>query len=134
MVENQEDVYYYITLMNEQNYPSPGLNRGASEESSRACTCWSTAILPGRESIPRVQLMGSGAILREVIAAADLLKKDWGVTADVWSCPVIHLAGARRPGHRSAGICCIPRRRQQIAHVTQALGSGAAVRSIVIDR
>jgi len=47
--------------------------------------------LPSREQIegksPRVQLLGSGVILREVIAAAELLKQDWGVDADIWSCP-----------------------------------------------
>jgi pyruvate dehydrogenase E1 component len=81
MVTNQEDVYYYITLMNE-NYEHPGLPQGAEP-----------GILKGmyllRESKSkaklRVQLLGSGTILREVEAAAELLEKDWGVGADVWS-------------------------------------------------
>jgi pyruvate dehydrogenase E1 component len=81
MVTNQEDVYYYITLMNE-NYEHPALPQGTEQ-----------GILKGmyllRESKSkaksRVQLLGSGTILREVEAAAELLEKDWGVAADVWS-------------------------------------------------
>ncbi|HSE47948.1 MAG TPA: pyruvate dehydrogenase (acetyl-transferring), homodimeric type [Terriglobales bacterium] len=81
MVTNQEDVYYYITLMNE-NYQHPPMPQGAEP-----------GILKGmyllRESKAkhknRVQLLGSGTILREVEAAAELLEKDWGVAADVWS-------------------------------------------------
>ena len=81
MVTNQEDVYYYITLMNE-NYEHPPLLQGSEQ-----------GILKGmyllRESKAkhktRVQLLGSGTILREVLAAAELLEADWGVGADVWS-------------------------------------------------
>jgi len=81
MVTNQEDVYYYITLMNE-NYEHPAIPAGVEE-----------GILKGMyllrasksKSKSRVQLMGSGTILREVEAAAEMLEKDWGVAADVWS-------------------------------------------------
>jgi pyruvate dehydrogenase E1 component len=81
MVSNQEDVFYYITLMNE-NYEHPALPTGVEQ-----------GILKGmyllRESKTknksRVQLLGSGTILREVEAAAELLEKDWHVAADVWS-------------------------------------------------
>jgi pyruvate dehydrogenase E1 component len=81
MVGNQEDVYYYLTLMNE-NYEHPPMPQGVE-----------AGILKGayllRESKAkqklRVQLMGSGTILREVEAAAQLLESDWGVAADVWS-------------------------------------------------
>jgi pyruvate dehydrogenase E1 component len=83
MVEQQEDVFYYITLMNE-NYPHPGLPEGAAEGILKGMYRLSDA---GASKAPRVQLMGSGTILREVMAAAELLKKDWGVAADVWSCP-----------------------------------------------
>ncbi|TCO75574.1 pyruvate dehydrogenase E1 component, partial [Plasticicumulans lactativorans] len=83
MVQEQEDVYYYITLMNE-NYEHPEMPAGAEAD-----------ILKGMYALrkgaagkgPRVQLLGSGVILREVIAAAELLKADWGVEADLWSCP-----------------------------------------------
>jgi len=83
MVEDQEDVYYYITLMNE-NYPHPALPEGAREGILKGMYKLADG---GKADGPRVQLMGSGTILREVMAAAELLKKDWGVAADVWSCP-----------------------------------------------
>ncbi|MGH6610893.1 MAG: pyruvate dehydrogenase (acetyl-transferring), homodimeric type, partial [Burkholderiaceae bacterium] len=97
MVQNQENVWYYITLMNE-NYPQPGLKKGQEE-----------GILKGMyrlregpagsgmgKSIPRVQLLGSGTILREAIAAAEMLEKDWGVSGDVWS--VTSFTELRRDG------------------------------------
>lgn len=83
MVEEQEDVFYYITLMNE-NYPHPGLPEGAREGILKGMYKLSDG---GAAKGPRVQLLGSGTILREVMAGGELLKKDWGVTADVWSCP-----------------------------------------------
>ncbi len=97
MVQEQENVWYYLTVMNE-NYPHPGLKKGQEE-----------GILKGmyllREgpagsgmgrSIARVQLLGSGTILREVLAAAEMLEADWGVAADVWS--VTSFTELRRDG------------------------------------
>jgi pyruvate dehydrogenase E1 component len=83
MVEEQEDVFYYITLMNE-NYPHPGMPEGSQAGILKGMYRLSEA---AASKGPRVQLMGSGTILREVMAAAELLLKDWGVAADVWSCP-----------------------------------------------
>jgi pyruvate dehydrogenase E1 component len=83
MVENQEDVFYYITVMNE-NYPHPGLADGAREGILKGMYKLSDG---GTSAGPRVQLLGCGTVLREVMAAAELLKSDWGVAADVWSCP-----------------------------------------------
>ncbi len=83
MVEQQENVYYYITLMNE-NYPHPGLKAGQEEGILKGMYSFSRGPAANKT---RVQLLGSGTILREVIAAAELLDKDWGVAADVWSCP-----------------------------------------------
>ena len=80
MVQNQEDVYYYITLMNE-NYTHPALPKGAESGILKGLYNFSTSNTKGE----KVQLMGSGVILREVIAAAEMLEKDWGVSADVWS-------------------------------------------------
>jgi pyruvate dehydrogenase E1 component len=82
MVQNQEDVYYYITLMNE-NYSHPEMPKGSAEGILKGMYSFSKSKAKGE----RVQLMGSGVILREVIAAAELLEKDWGVAADVWSVP-----------------------------------------------
>ncbi len=82
MVQNQEDVYYYITLMNE-NYTHPALPTGAEQGILKGLYSFSKSKNAANDLT--VQLMGSGVILREVIAAATLLEKDWGVAADVWS-------------------------------------------------
>jgi pyruvate dehydrogenase E1 component len=89
MVTNQEDVFYYITVMNE-NYAHPGLDDVADPDAKRAIIQGMYLLKQGAKGdkkTPRVQLMGSGTILREVIAGAELLAKDWGVQADIWSCP-----------------------------------------------
>jgi pyruvate dehydrogenase E1 component len=83
MYVEQEDVFYYITVMNE-NYAHPAMPKGIEQD-----------ILKGMYSFrqgeaskaPRVQLLGSGTIFREVEFAAELLRNDWGVEADLWSCP-----------------------------------------------
>ena len=82
MFKDQEDVYYYITLMNE-NYSHPAMPKGAEEEIRRGMYLFRE----GSKQKPRVQLLGCGTILREVVAAADLLENDFGVAADIWSCP-----------------------------------------------
>jgi pyruvate dehydrogenase E1 component len=81
MYQEQEDVYYYITLMNE-NYQHPAMPAGAEEGIVKGLYLLKEA---AKGKGPRVQLMGSGTILREVIAAADLLRDDWKVNADLWS-------------------------------------------------
>ncbi len=82
MYQEQEDVFYYITVMNE-NYAHPDLPKGVEQ-----------GILKGiyllkegnkRSKGIRIQLLGSGAILREVIAAADILQQEYDVVADIWS-------------------------------------------------
>ena len=86
MYEQQEDVYYYVTLMNE-NYPHPGLaeaGQGAEQGILKGLYKLKDGGKSAKKGL-RVQLMGSGTILREVMAAADLLKADFGVTADLWS-------------------------------------------------
>jgi len=86
MYEAQEDVYYYITLMNE-NYPHPGLSeagKGAEEGILKGLYLLKDSGKAAQKKL-RVQLMGSGSILREVIAAGDLLKSDFGIVADIWS-------------------------------------------------
>ncbi|MCE8044774.1 pyruvate dehydrogenase (acetyl-transferring), homodimeric type [Halomonas daqingensis] len=84
MYEEQQDVFYYITTMNE-NYRHPALPEGAEEGIIKGMYRFSQA--KGKAKAPRVQLLGCGSILNEVIAAAELLRDDWGVAADVWSCP-----------------------------------------------
>jgi pyruvate dehydrogenase E1 component len=86
MVTNQEDVFYYVTVMNE-NYVHPGLADVADERAEEGILKGMYLLKAGGKHKLRTQLLGSGTILREVIAAAELLERDWGVAADVWSCP-----------------------------------------------
>jgi len=82
MFAEQQDVYYYITVMNE-NYEHPEMPDGAEHDIIKGMY----AFRKGGDGKLRVQLLGSGTIFREVIAAAELLKNDWGVEADIWGCP-----------------------------------------------
>ncbi len=116
MIEDQEDVFYYITVMNE-NYAHPALPEGARE-----------GILKGMYKLPRggagkgsrVQLLGSGTILREAIAAADLLATDWGVASDLWSCP--SFTELRRDGIAAARWNLLhPTQKPRLSHVEQCL-------------
>ena len=87
MVEKQDNVYYYLTLLNE-NYPMPGLQPGTEEQIVKGMYMCKPGSAPAKgAAAPRVQLLGSGTILRESLAAQELLEKEWGVIADVWSCP-----------------------------------------------
>lgn len=85
MLQEQVDEYYYITLMNE-NYTHPDMPEGAAEGIIKGMYLLKDAGKPKKGEL-RVQLLGSGTILREAIAAAELLDKDFGVSADIWSCP-----------------------------------------------
>jgi len=85
MIAEQQDVYYYLTVMNE-NYRHPAMPEGAAEGILRGMYLLREGVGRTRDAA-RVQLMGSGTILREVLAAADLLQDDFGVAADVWSAP-----------------------------------------------
>ncbi len=94
MVGEQQDVFYYITLMNE-NYQHPPMPEGAEEGIVRGMYL----LRAGSENDPahpRVKLLGSGTILREVIAAAEMLESEHGVAADVWS--VTSFTELRRDG------------------------------------
>src|SRR5690625_1185994 len=81
MYQERESVFYYIIMLNENSAPPP-IPEGAEEGIRRGMYLFRE----GGKAEQRVQLMGSGTILREVIAAAELLQDDWGVAADVWSC------------------------------------------------
>jgi len=81
MYNKQEDVFYYLTVMNE-NYAHPGMPKGAEAGIIKGMYKFSGS---KAKSKAKVQLLGSGTILREVIAAAELLEKDFSVAADVWS-------------------------------------------------
>jgi len=81
MIGEQEDVFYYITCMNE-NYAHPPMPAGVEDGILRGMYLLDVSESPGKI---RVQLMGSGTILREVLGAAELLMNDFGIPADVWS-------------------------------------------------
>jgi pyruvate dehydrogenase E1 component len=83
MVTEQEDVFYYLTVMNE-NYEHPAMPEGAAADILKGMYQFRKG---AASNGPRVQLLGSGTIFMEALAAAALLKKDWGVEADLWSCP-----------------------------------------------
>ncbi len=80
MYADQEDIYYYITAMNE-NYAMPAMPKGSEEGILKGMYL----LQSGGKKKKKVQLLGSGTILREVIAGAELLLNDWGVDADIWS-------------------------------------------------
>jgi len=80
MYQMHDKVFYYITVMNE-NYTHPDMPKGSEEGILKGIYC----LQEGDEKGKKVQLMGSGTILREVMAAADLLKADFDINADVWS-------------------------------------------------
>jgi pyruvate dehydrogenase E1 component len=80
MYQEQEDIFYYITVMNE-NYTHPEMPEGAEEGIRNGLYLFRQGPDGGR----KVQLVGSGAILREVIAAANILEQDFGVVSDIWS-------------------------------------------------
>ena len=85
MMTEQVDEYYYLTLMNE-NYTHPEMPQGAAEGIIKGMYLFKDAGKPKKGEL-RVQLLGSGTILREAIAAAELLDKEFGVSSDIWSCP-----------------------------------------------
>jgi pyruvate dehydrogenase E1 component len=92
MLDAQEDVFYYLTVGNE-NYPHPAMPAGAREGILRGM------YLLKKNEKAKAQLLGSGAILREVMAAAELLEKDWQIPANVWS--VTSFSELRRDGMRA---------------------------------
>jgi pyruvate dehydrogenase E1 component len=115
MLVDQEDVFYYLTLMNE-NYHHPAMPSGAPEGILRGMYLLSQADGDG----PRVQLMGSGTILREVMSAAEMLQSDWGVAADVWS--VTSFTELRRDGIEVERWNMLhPLEEQRSAYVAQCL-------------
>ncbi len=122
MYREQEDVFYYLTLMNE-NYQHPAMPKGAEEGIIKGMYRLSESKLgsgKGGKKSPRVQLLGSGTILREVIAAQKLLEEDFGVAADIWSCP--SFTELRREGLRAERWNMLhPDEKPREAYVSQCL-------------
>ena len=93
MYVDNEDVYFYITTLNE-NYPHPAMPEGAEEGILKGM--YKLKTVEGGNPALKTRLLGSGAILREVEAAAELLAKDFGVTSEIWS--VTSFTELRREG------------------------------------
>ncbi|MGZ4304339.1 MAG: pyruvate dehydrogenase (acetyl-transferring), homodimeric type [Solirubrobacteraceae bacterium] len=116
MLVDQEDVFYYVTLMNE-NYRHPPMPQDAQEGILRGMyLLWESP----NDDRPRVQLLGSGTILREVMAAAEMLDSDFGIGADVWS--VTSFTELRRDGIEVERHNMLhPLSEQRSAYVTDCL-------------
>ncbi|WP_144110251.1 pyruvate dehydrogenase (acetyl-transferring), homodimeric type [Paraburkholderia sp. BCC1886] len=119
MYVEQEDIYYYITLLNE-NYPHPALRPGTEEGIVRGLYLLSEGNSAGVGQA-HVQLMGSGSILREVIAAGELLMRDFSISSDVWS--ATSLTEVRRDGLSVERWNLLhPEAEPRIPYVCQCLG------------
>jgi pyruvate dehydrogenase E1 component len=117
MYEQQENVFYYITLMNE-NYAHPGLPKGAEADILKGLYLLSEGAKAAKA--PRVQLAGCGTILREVIAASELLRNDFGVESDVWSATSFN--ELRRDGLSVQRWNLLhPNEKPRLSHVEQCL-------------
>ncbi len=115
MFKEQESVYYYITCMNE-NYLHPEMPQGCEEGIVKGMYLLQESTGSG----PRVQLLGSGTILREVIAAAELLRLDFNVAADVWS--VTSFTELRKDGLETARWNLLhPDKKGRLSYVEQCL-------------
>jgi pyruvate dehydrogenase E1 component len=117
MVEEQQDCYYYLTVMNE-NYTQPAIPEGAAPDIIKGMYLFRAG--EKKSKALRVQLLGSGTIFREVIGAAELLKSDWGVESDLWSCP--SFTELARDGMRVARESLMnPTAKRKLGHVETCL-------------
>ena len=124
MLEEQEDVFYYVTLMNE-SYAQPSLPPGVEADVIRGLYRFGVHA-PEGSARGRVRLVGSGTILRESIAAAELLARDWQVEAEVWSATSFsELAREARAVERWNRLH--PQAAARVSHVQQCLGGDAPV-------
>jgi len=116
MYAEQQSVFYYITVMNE-NYPQPAMPKGAEEGIRRGLY----RLQAGGRKKKKVRLLGSGTILREAMAAAELLDQDFGVAAEVWSATSFNeLARDGRDAERHARLH--PEAEPRTSWVEECLG------------
>ncbi len=130
MYVDQEDIYYYITVLNE-NYPHPAMPEGAQEGILKGMYLLHPAATDSDPGL-RVQLMGSGAILREVEAAAALLQQDFGIASDVWS--ATSLTELRRDGLAAERWNLLhPAAEPRVPYVQQRLAAHAGPLVVATD-
>ena len=122
MYVDNEDVYFYITTLNE-NYPHPAMPEGAEEGILKGMYKLRTVEAEGDNPTLKTRLLGSGAILREVEAGADLLAKDFGVSSEIWS--VTSFTELRRDGLETERWNMLhPEEPARVSYVARALGKG----------
>ncbi|PCH86014.1 MAG: pyruvate dehydrogenase (acetyl-transferring), homodimeric type [Piscirickettsiaceae bacterium] len=120
MFQEQEDVFYYITVMNE-NYAHPAMPEGSENGILKGMYLFKESEGNGQL---RVQLLGSGTIFNEVIAASDMLQKDWGVDSDLWSCTSFtELAREGQSCERENRLH--PEQEKKVPYVAQCLNNRA---------
>ena len=125
MLEEQHDVFYYVTLMNE-NYAQPSLPAGAEGDVVRGLYRFAEVAVEHSVAGAPVRLVGSGTILREVIAAAELLRDDWQIASEVWSATSFsELARDAREVERYNRLH--PEAPQRQSHVARCLSGDAPV-------
>lgn len=121
MYVEQEDIYYYITVMNE-NYAHPEMPKGTEKDIIKGMYSFSKG---AKNKKPHVQLLGSGTIFIEVIAAAKLLKEDWGIESDIWGCPSFtELARDGQTCERWNRLH--PESKKKVSHIEKCLSKGNA--------
>ena len=121
MYENKENVFYYITVENE-NYVHPAMPKGAEEGILKGMYLLKEADDNNKLS---VQLLGSGSILREVEAAAEILHDVFGITSDIWS--VTSFTELRNDGlQKQRWNMLHPEEEPQVPYVTKALRANKA--------
>ena len=122
MYVDSEDVYFYITTLNE-NYPHPAMPEGAEEGILKGMYRLRAVEAEGDNPTLKTRLLGSGAILREVEAGADLLAKDFGVSSEIWS--VTSFTELRRDGLETERWNMLhPEEPARVSYVEQALRKG----------
>jgi pyruvate dehydrogenase E1 component len=128
MYEEGENRFYYITTMNE-NYAQPDMPQGVEEGIIKGMYCLKRS--PGKGKLG-VQLLGSGSILREVEAAAEILQNDYDVTANIWSLTSIN--EIQREGKAVARWNLLhPESEAKLSYVAQMLGDGGEPCVIATD-
>ena len=125
MLEQQQDVFYYVTLMNE-NYAQPSLPAGVAGDVIRGLYRFAEMAVEKSAAGAPVRLVGSGTILREVIFAAELLRDDWQIASEVWSATSFsELAREAREVERFNRLH--PELPERLSHVAHCLGGAAPV-------
>ena len=123
MVEEQKDEFFYITAMNE-NYPQPSLKAGVEEDIIKGMYLYATQEV--KKPKGKARLLGSGTIMLEVIAAAEILANDWGIESDIWSVTSFtELAKDAREVERWNRFH--PTQEQRVSHVASCLGGAVPV-------